>query len=293
MPNPFPPQRQAPGVHHLAIGETIVTALNDGVIEAAFEWLTGIPVVEATALHHAAFRHTPPRITVNAFLVHTPGRLVLVDGGCGASMGSESGGLAAGLASIGVAPAAVDVVLATHLHPDHVGGLVDNDGRAVFPNAELVVHEAEPRFWGDDAMFAKLSDQDKEFAKLARATMATYGNRLRQVSSGEVLPGINALPAPGHTPGHTGWLIASGSDALLIWGDVVHMPGVQFARPGAGMGFDVDGSQAIATRQRIMDMAATDRLRVAGMHLDFPAFGHVVRAAEGYAFMPEVWRPGV
>jgi glyoxylase-like metal-dependent hydrolase (beta-lactamase superfamily II) len=293
MPNPSPPQRQALGVHHLAVGDTIVTALNDGMIEAEFEWLTGIAPAEASALHNAAFRHGPPRITVNAFLLHMPGRLVLVDGGCGASMGPDMGGLSVGLASIDVAPADVDVVLATHLHPDHVGGLVDGDGRAVFPNAELVVHEAEPRFWGDDAVLAKLSDQNREFANLARATLAAYGNRLRQVSDGEVLPGISALPAPGHTPGHTGWLIASGGDALLIWGDVVHMPGVQFARPDAGMGFDVDGAQAIATRQRIMDMAATDRMRVAGMHLDFPAFGHLVRAAEGYAFVPEVWRPGV
>jgi glyoxylase-like metal-dependent hydrolase (beta-lactamase superfamily II) len=293
MPNPTPPQRQAPGVHHLAVGDTIVTALNDGTIEAVFEWLTGIPSAEATALHHAAFRRVPPQIAVNAFLLHMPGRLVLVDGGCGASMGPDTGGLAAGLASMGVTPAAVDVVLATHLHPDHVGGLVDSSGNAVFPNAELVVHEAERRFWADDAVFAKLDDQGKEFANLARAAVAAYGNRLRQVSSGEVLAGISALPAPGHTPGHTGWLIASGDESLLIWGDVVHMPGVQFARPDAGMGFDVDGAQAIATRQRLMDMAATDRLRVAGMHLDFPAFGHVARLAEGYAFVPEVWRPTV
>jgi len=293
MPNPSPPQRQAPGVHHLAVGDATVTALNDGMIDAAFEWLTGLPPAEATALHHAAFRHTPPKITVNAFLVHMPGRLVLVDGGCGTSMGPGTGELAAGLASMGVAPEHVDVVLATHLHPDHVGGLLDSDGHAVFPNAELLVHEAESRFWGDDAVLAKLSDQDKDFANLARAAVAAYGNRLRQVSNGEVLPGISAVPAPGHTPGHTGWLIASGGDSLLIWGDVVHMPGVQFARPDAGMGFDVDGAQAIATRRRIMDMAASDRLRVAGMHLDFPAFGHVARAGDGYAFVPEVWRPGV
>lgn len=293
MPNSSPPQRQAPGVHHLAVGDTIVTALNDGTIEAAFEWLTGIAPAEATALHHAGFRHVPPRITVNAFLLHMPGRLVLVDGGGGTSMGPGMGALSAGLASMGVAPADVDVVLATHLHPDHVGGLVDSGGVAVFPNAELVVHEAEPRFWGDDAVFAKLPDEHKEFALLARATVAAYGNRLRQVRDGEVLPGVSALPAPGHTPGHTGWLIASGDASLLIWGDVVHMPGVQFARPDAGMGFDVDGALAIATRQRLMDMAATERLRVAGMHLDFPAFGHVAPAREGYAFVPEVWQPGV
>lgn len=287
------PDRQAVGVHHLAVGDIAVTALNDGQFEGAFDWLVGVEAAEATKLHQASFRALPPRVTVNAFLVHLPDRLVLVDAGCGGVMGPDMGRLAANLTAIGVAPGDVDTVLATHLHPDHVGGLVDGEGRAVFPNAELVVHEAEPRFWGDDATLAGATEANREFVMLARATMAAYGNRMRQVAGGEVLPGVTAVPEPGHTPGHTGWLVASGGDSLLIWGDIVHLPGVQFARPEAGVAFDVDGAQAIATRQRIMDMVATDRLRVAGMHLDFPAFGHVARAGQGYAFVPEVWRPGV
>jgi glyoxylase-like metal-dependent hydrolase (beta-lactamase superfamily II) len=293
MPLPSRPDRQPAGVHHLTVGDIVVTALNDGQFEGAFDWLVGFEAAEATKLHEAAFRAVPPRITVNAFLVHIPDRLVLVDGGCGGSMGPDMGRFGAHLAAMGVAPGDVDTVLATHLHPDHVGGLVDAEGRAVFPNAELVVHEAEPRFWSDEAVLAGASEDNRGFVLLARATMAAYGNRMRQVSNGEVLPGIRVVPEPGHTPGHSGWLIASGGDSLLIWGDIVHMPGVQFARPGARIGFDIDGAQAIATRQRIMDMAATDRLRVAGMHLDFPAFGHVTRGAEGYVFVPEVWQPGV
>ena len=287
------PERQPPGVHHLTIGDTVVTALNDGMFEGAFDWLTGLALAEAEAMHRASFRAVPPRLAVNMFLLHTPSQLVLVDAGCGGAMGPGMGALTANLAALGIAPGDVDTVLSTHLHPDHVGGLVDGEGRAVFPNAELVVHAAEPRFWGDDAVLSNASDQDRQFIGLARATLAAYGNRTRAITDGEVLPGITAVPEPGHTPGHTGWLIASGGDSLLIWGDIVHMPGVQFSRPEVGMGFDVDGAQAIATRRRIMDMAATDRLRVAGMHLDFPAFGHVVRAGPGYAFVPEVWTPGV
>lgn len=293
MPAPSRPDRQSAGVHHVTIGDIVVTALNDGQFDGAFDWLVGIEGADAAALHHACFRPVPPRVTVNAFLVHLPDRLVLVDSGCGGSMGPDMGCLAGNLAAMGVEPADVDVVLATHLHPDHVGGLVDGAGRAVFPNAELVVHEAEPRFWGDEAVLAGASEMNREFVLLARKTMAAYGNRMRQVADGEVLPGVTIVPEPGHTPGHSGWLIASGGDSLLIWGDIVHLPGVQFTRPDVGIGFDIDGAQAIASRQRIMDMAATDRLRVAGMHLDFPAFGHVARAAEGYAFVPEVWRPGV
>jgi glyoxylase-like metal-dependent hydrolase (beta-lactamase superfamily II) len=291
MTTNFRPTRQSPGVHHRNVGDILATALNDGMFDASFEWLTNIDPAEPPTLHDASFRSIPPRITVNAFLLHLGERLVLVDSGCGGAMGPTLGRLAENLAAMGVAPEAIDSVLVTHLHPDHVGGLVDAEGNALLPNAELIVHEAEPPFWSDDAVLAQGSEQDRGFIQLARATLAAYRGRVRTIASGEVLPGVIAIPEPGHTPGHTGWLVASGADSLLIWGDIVHMPGVQFARPGAGMGFDIDGAQAIATRQRIMDMAATDRLMVAGMHLDFPAFGHVARVADGYAFTPEVWAP--
>lgn len=294
MPHPQKPSLQPPGVHHFAIGHVVVTALNDGMIGDAtfnfFNLVTNLPKDAAEALHRAAFRAVPPRLAVNAFLLHLADRIVLVDGGCGDAMGPTVGRLAANLAAMGVGPDDIGTILATHLHPDHVGGLVDGSGRATFPNAELVVHAADATYWSDDTVLAQATDeQDRQFVLLARATLAAYRDRTRTVTGGQVLPGVTAVPAPGHTPGHTGWLVASGSETLLIWGDIVHLPGVQFAHPEAGMVFDVDGAQAIATRKRIMDMTATDRLRVAGMHLDFPCFGHVVRAGSSYAFVPEVW----
>ena len=161
MPLPFRPDRQPAGVHHLTVGDIVVTALNDGQFDGAFDWLVGVEAAEAAKLHEAAFRAVPPRITVNAFLVHMPDRLVLVDGGCGGVDGSGHGPRSARIwRRSGVAPGDVDMVLATHLHPDHVGGLVDAEGRAVFPNAELVVHEAEPRFWGDEAVLAGASEDE-------------------------------------------------------------------------------------------------------------------------------------
>ncbi|HET6235908.1 MAG TPA: MBL fold metallo-hydrolase [Acetobacteraceae bacterium] len=291
MTTAFRPARQAPGVHHHAVGEVRVTALNDGMFEGSFDWLTNIDSADPPALHTASFRAIPPRITVNAFLLHLGAQLVLVDSGCGGLMGPSLGRLAENLAAMGVAPETIDTVLLTHLHPDHVGGLVDAQGKALLSNAELIVHEAEPPFWGDDAVLAQASGDNRGFIQLTRAVLEAYRGRVRTIASGGVLPGITVVPEPGHTPGHCGWLVASGGAALLIWGDIVHMPGVQFAHPGAGMGFDIDGAQAIATRQRMMDMVATDRLLVAGMHLDFPTFGHVARAGEGYAFIPEVWTP--
>lgn len=287
------PTAQSTGLHHKRIGDVVVTAINDGMFEGAFGMLAGFPEAEAEALHKAAFRAIPPRLAVNCFLIQTGGKLILVDGGFGAMIGPLGGHLAGHLTAMGVAPADIATILCTHLHPDHVGGLVDAAGAAVFPNAELVVHQDDRAFWGDDATLAGAADDMKGYVQLARATIAAYGDRTKVLTTGEALSGISIQPAPGHTPGHSGWLIASGNESLLIWGDIVHMPGVQFAHPEAGMGFDVDGAAAIATRKRIMDMTATDRLMVAGMHLDFPCFGHVARAAGGFAFVPEVWTPTV
>jgi glyoxylase-like metal-dependent hydrolase (beta-lactamase superfamily II) len=292
MTKPLRPTHQPPGVYHHAVGNATVTALNDGAFEAAFAYLTRIPPDEAEALHRASFRAIPPRITINCFLLQMDGRLILVDSGCGTAMGPGLGALHSNLRVLGVQPGDIDTVLATHLHPDHIGGLVDSNGAAVFPNAELFVHEADLQFWGDDATLAQAAnEQDRGFVQLAQATITAYRDRTRPLTGGEALPGISLVPEPGHTPGHSGWLIASGDDSLLIWGDIVHMPGVQFPRPEVGLGFDIDGEQAIATRRRIFDMVATDRLAVAGMHLDFPCFGHVAKAAEGYAFISNVWTP--
>jgi glyoxylase-like metal-dependent hydrolase (beta-lactamase superfamily II) len=298
MPHPKQPTRQTPGVHHFAFGDIVVTALNDGMLGAPmldfFDFVTNVPRREAEAMHRAAFLAVPPRLAVNCYLVYLADRLVLIDGGCGAVFGPSLGRLAGNLAALGVKPADIDTVLVTHLHPDHVGGLVDAGGQAVFPNAELVVHAVESAYWSDPAVLAAAPEgQEQQAVRLSLATIAAYRDRTRSVTGGEVLGGVTAVPAPGHTPGHTGWLIASGGDGLLVWGDIVHLPGLQFARPDAGMAFDVDGALAIATRRRILDMAATDRLCVAGMHMDFPGFGHVVRAGSGYAFIGEPWNGGL
>jgi glyoxylase-like metal-dependent hydrolase (beta-lactamase superfamily II) len=221
------------------------------------------------------------------------GKRILVDTGCAATMGPTLGSMLSHLAAMGVAPETVSTVLLTHAHPDHANGLIDAAGAAVFPNAEIIISAKESAFWLDDAIMASVPEGSKGYFLGARAALAPYAGRTRLIDEGEVLPGITAIPEPGHTPGHTGFLVTSGSESLLLWGDIVHLPGVQFARPDAGLAFDADGPAAIATRARIMDMAATDKLLVAGMHLDFPTFGHLVRQGTGYALVPEVWTPWV
>jgi glyoxylase-like metal-dependent hydrolase (beta-lactamase superfamily II) len=135
--------------------------------------------------------------------------------------------------------------------------------------------------------------EPQDFFPNYRRVMTPYEDRIRTVRDGPVLPGVTAITHPGHTPGQTSWLIESGGEAVLIWGDVVHMPHLQFTAPQAGTILDIDREQAVATRRRTLDMVARDRLRVAGIHMDFPTFGHVEKRGDGYAFIPDVWRAGV
>lgn len=281
-----------PGIHHITIGDITVTALNDGAFEAKTEYLVGIPGHEAEDLLRGTFRAVPPRITVSSFLVTHGGRHTLIDAGGGSAMGPEFGHQRKHLADLGIQPADIARICVTHAHVDHVMGLVDDGGAAWYPNAELVIHEAEPAFWLNDEIAAKAPEAAKDAFNTAKRGLSPYLPRMRTVKDGgEAAPGISAVHLPGHTPGHSGWMITSGAEALLVWGDVVHIPGVQFARPEAGMGFDTDIELGRKSRVRIFDRVASEGLLVAGMHLDFPCFGHVARAGGGYAFVPEVWRP--
>jgi glyoxylase-like metal-dependent hydrolase (beta-lactamase superfamily II) len=285
-------QGENSGYHHFKLGDITVTALNDAVFAASTDVLTGVSPEDAEAMLSATHRKLPPHITINAFLIRTGSNIALVDTGISDLWGPVGGGVARNMAALGVAPGDVDTVLMTHLHGDHVGALADASGAATFPNAELVVGETEAKYWADPAVEATAPERLKESIALARRMIAPYANRTRRAGPGEVLPGIHLHPLPGHTPGHSGYLVQSGREALLIWGDVVHLPGLQFARPQIGVMYDTDGAMAAETRTRAMDMAATDGLRVAGMHLDFPAFAHVARAGDGFVAVPEVWMPG-
>lgn len=283
------PSGQVPGTYRRNVGDVPVATVNDGMIATAFTDIVGADPAACEAVHRSAFRSVPPWLTVNTYLIETAGRLLLVDAGH-AGMSPEAGRLLPNMAMLGVRPHDIDAVLMTHLHADHAAGLVSKDGAAVFPRAELVVHEDELAFWRDDATPARLSDGQKVDAPLARTVLAAYADRLRPVRAGEVLPAISAVPTPGHTPGHTAWRIASGRDQLLIWGDVVHLPGIQFAIPDASVVYDLDSRAAAAARRRVLDMVAVDRIPVAGVHLDFPGYGRVTAAASGgYSYAAEVW----
>jgi glyoxylase-like metal-dependent hydrolase (beta-lactamase superfamily II) len=231
-------------------------------------------------------------LSVNAFLIRSGGRLALIETGSGAYLGPTAGHLIANLAATGVSPEEIDTILLTHMHPDHSAGLTDmTSGTANYRNAELVVHENEPKHWFDDAAMARGSEREKRLMfQQAREQTAPYRERMRTFAKGEVWPGVTAMPIPGHTPGHSGFLVESAGERLLIWGDVVHMPEVQVPRPDVSMVVDTDPQAAAASRRRVFDMVASERMLVTGMHLHFPGFAHVVREGGGYRLVPEAWR---
>lgn len=286
--------RQVPGIYRLSIGSDIeVTALLDGFLDVGTNLFPDAAEEEVHRLQEAAFVPVGPfvRSGVNAFAVNAGDRLALIDAGGRNLLGPTLGRLPGSLKAAGIDPAAVDLVVATHLHPDHIGGLVTGDGAAVFPNAELVVHEADWNFWTDAELMAKANEQGKVFFQAAQAAITPYAKRTRLIGGDdEVMPGLRSLALPGHTPGHTGFIVSSGPETLLIWGDIVHSALLQVPHPEWSIAFDIGPDMAISTRRKAFDMSASDRLLVAGMHLAFPGIGRILRQDGGYAYRPEPWR---
>ncbi len=278
-----------PGFHRKTFGDTVVTALSDGYLVLPNEALQGIAPAEAGAMRDALFRGAAPRTSVNAFLVQSGGRTILVDAGAGGKAYPTLGRLADSMAAAGVQPGEVDTVLMTHLHIDHWGGLTNNAGAAAFPGAELLVPAAEAAYWLDAAAMAAAPEEAKPRFAGAQAAVAPYRDRMRTFDGGEPVPGLRAVALPGHTPGHTGYLLGGGGARLLIWGDVMHVPDVQAPRPEVTIGFDSDPAAAVASRRQALDMAASERLMVTGMHLHFPGFARVTRTGDSYALVPELW----
>ncbi|OEZ78558.1 putative quorum-quenching lactonase YtnP [Janthinobacterium sp. HH104] len=274
---PFPSQQ---------IGEFSITAISDGYLSASLDLLSNIDVMHASKLQQDAGVNDPSSIHINCYLVRGRGRTILIDAGAG-GFKHWGGKLKVNLALAGVQASDIDTILLTHAHPDHVGGLLDASGEAAFPDAQLVVHQHEVAFWEDDGNLSRASDRARGNFLFARKVFEKYREKMRLFTGNEVLPGIGAMPLPGHTAGHSGYRIESGGRSLLIWGDIVHFPQIQIARPDVSIAFDQDPLLSAETRSTLLDVVSADNILIAGMHLGELGFAHIQRKGNLYRIVYE------
>lgn len=289
-------QDQVAGWFRMQVDQHEVTALYDGFVDIDTALLSGLDQQEVRQRLDHLFIDSENGVqtAVNAFLVHTGDHLVLVDAGSAACVGPTMGHVPENLRASGYTPEDVDTLLMTHLHPDHVCGITDSDGHAIYPNAELRVSQADADYWLSEEQAAAAPEEMQGFFTMAREAVAPYqeSGRVTTFQSGDqLLEGLTVVDSVGHTPGHVSFLFQGDNDEILVWGDVVHSYGVQFANPNVAIEFDSDPQQAIASRQAILANAAETGHWVAGAHMPFPGIGHVLSDGEGYRWLPVEYGP--
>lgn len=286
---------QVPGFYRMMVGDFEITALYDGFIDIDVKALRNATAQQIQS-HLARLFQEGPKVqtAVNAYLVNTGQQLLLVDAGTAKVFGPSLGFLLDNLKAAGYEASQVDAVLLTHLHPDHANGLLTADGKIAFPNARVLVQKEEADFWLSEAIAAKAPKDAQPFFKMAVDATAPYraSNKFETFAKNAALfPGVTAVAAPGHTVGHTGYLIESKGQRLLIWGDLVHNYATQLANPNIAIEFDTDPKTAIATRKAMFRRAAKEKLMVAGMHLPFPGIGRLRARGETYVWVPVEFGP--
>ena len=275
---------QVPGVYRTKVGTLEVIALLDGELSLDQGLLKDIPAAEVAKL---VGNREPVKTAVNVFLVETGKHRILVDTGGTAAWGI--GHLAERLGKAGVAPESIDAVLLTHLHGDHIGGLLTVEGKRAFPRAQVRLAQAEHDYWLDPATEAKMAEGQKATVQAIKAMIAAYQREgaYRPFAPGEApFAGVTAIPAPGHTPGHTVYAFEGGSATFWAIGDIIHFGKVQFTQPGATVTFDKDSARAAATRLALWQRAAKEKVVMGGAHLAFPGMGRLETRSGGFAWVP-------
>jgi glyoxylase-like metal-dependent hydrolase (beta-lactamase superfamily II) len=278
----------APGYYRFMLGNFEVTALSDGTVDLPVDQLLHEPAGKTVAALHAAFEKAPLQVSDNAYLVNTGKRLVLVDTGAGDLFGPTLGKLIGNLKASGYQPGQVDDIFLTHMHPDHVGGLVENHV-IQFPNAVVHADRLEAAYWLSRKNLDSAPDATKAFFQGAMASLDPYvrAGRFRPFDGRvELVPGASSYPSFGHTAGHTSYMIESEGKTLLLMGDLIHVPAVQFAHPNVTIAFDADPGEAAASRIKVFNQAAKEGTLVAGAHLPFPGLGHLRATGTAYQWVP-------
>ncbi len=277
----------APGHYRFKLGDFEVTTINDGAIQLDGPHPIFGQNIEAAELQNLAEANLLPRerfeIGFSPVMVNTGEALVMFDSGNGAARRPNAGRLAAAMSGIGYTPDQVDIVVLTHFHPDHIGGLME-DGKPLFSNARYVTHETEFNFWTHDD---RMSGGTERVAKLTAANVKPLADKTSFIKDGaSVTGGITAMAAHGHTPGHTAFHIESGGKRLLLGGDFCNHYVVSLQRPDWHVRFDMDKEGAAATRKKILGMLAADKIPFTSYHMPFPAVGYVESKDGGFRYVP-------
>jgi glyoxylase-like metal-dependent hydrolase (beta-lactamase superfamily II) len=289
---PQPGKQAQPGFYRFKLDTIEITVVSDGTLAFPAETLWGDRAEDARGLLTSTFQPpSPVGLQINTILVNTGDKLVLIDAGCGVDKFQKTaGGLLGNLAAAGYAPDDIDMILFTHAHFDHLWGISDHENASLlFPSAEFVASEAEVAFWSAPEWANKVSPALKPLVTQANLKLASPRLRLIKAAA-EVVPGVTTFDTAGHTPGHISVHISSGSEEMLLTGDVVVNSAVSFLHPEWPFGFDMDVPLATKSRMAFLDRAATDKTLVGSYHLPFPGFGHVVREGSAYRWLPADWQ---
>ncbi len=280
---------QAPGYYRTMLGDMEVTVLSDGTFPMPVgKLLASIDATDLSAALTRSFLKDPVEASVNGFLINTGTKLVLIDSGAGQFFGPTLGNLVHNLRAAGYTPDQVDEVYITHLHPDHIGGLVDH-GKAVFKHATVRIAKAETDYWlNPDNLRGAPADGKSGFenANAALKPYSTSGQLKPFTGDQELIAGIRAVTTAGHTPGHSVYVVQSRGERLVLWGDLMHVASVQFANPSVTIVYDTDPATALVARTRIFADVAKSGEMVGGAHLPFPALGHLRAVDAGYTYVP-------
>jgi len=272
--------QETENVFKTMVGDCEVTLLSDGQSTGKVGLLIG---TTASILEECAPSGTFP-MAYNAFLVKTPEKNILIDTGTGTKLLDN-------LASVNVNPSDINVILITHMHGDHIGGLL-KDGKAAFPNAELYISQPEYDYWVGGGADTKMDESRREGFVQARKTVEAYKDRLKlfepsSLDDGnkkELIPFVTAISAYGHTSGHTMYMLSSKGDQMLFWGDLTHAMAIQMPYPKVALTYDVNPEKAIASRKEVLDYVSKNNIQIAGMHIPFPAMGKIKSEGTGYLF---------
>ena len=297
-PNPAPaqvsPSRQAPGFYRYKVGDIEVTAIHDGFARRPLEgFVRNVELPQVQQAAQEAFLPTDALpIVFTTLVLRQNDRLTLIDTGNGDMGAPTTGQWMANFRAAGFDPAQVNTVVISHFHGDHINGLRLKDGTAVFPKAEVMVPAAEWDFWMDDARMNQAPEGMRGGFQGARRVFGPMaGDVKRYEGNKEIVPGLTSIAASGHTPGHTAYMLSSGSGKLMILSDLTNHPALFVRNPDWSAVFDMDADQARATRRRMLDMAASERAQVSFYHAPFPATGHIAKEGNGFRFVPIQWSP--